>query len=81
MKVIDMGEMALLPCDTSKGQCEACAVKHNPDEPHNQQSMYYQYWFRQRHKRWPTWKDAMAHCNAKMKKLWKEGLREHGVKI
>jgi mannose/cellobiose epimerase-like protein (N-acyl-D-glucosamine 2-epimerase family) len=30
--------------------------------PHNQQSLYYQYAFFGEHGRWPTWKDAVAHC-------------------
>jgi len=63
------------------GVCQICATKHEPSEPHNQQSLYYQYRFYAEHGRWPTWEDAMAHCDEETKVAWKEALREHGVKI
>jgi len=53
----------LLPC--KKDVCQECAVDHKPNEPHNPQSMYYQYKFFGEHGRWPTWKDAIAHCEPK----------------
>ena len=61
--------------------CQECAVKHEPSQPHNQQSLHYQYQFYLREQRWPTWEDAMAHCSEDVKEQWKQGLREHGVKI
>jgi hypothetical protein len=60
------------------GLCEACAIKHDPDQPHNKDSIHYQYWFRAREGRWPVWKDAIAHCDADTRAAWEEALREAG---
>jgi hypothetical protein len=58
---------------------------HDPAEPHNQQSLYYQMAFRQQHGRWPTWTDAMSHCTPEVQAIWREGLREqmreHGLPV
>lgn len=56
--------------------CQACATNHEPEDPHNQQSLYYQYWFYAQSGRWPTWDDAMAHCSDRVKKLWKAALKK-----
>lgn len=61
--------------------CQQCAVLHDERDPHNQQSLYWQYWFHSQHGRWPTWADAMAHCTPEVKKAWIAGLAEHGVKV
>ncbi len=69
------------------GLCQACAVDHPPEMPHNRQSLHYQYWFRSREakegreERWPTWADAMAHCDEETRLVWTMALREHGVDI
>lgn len=61
--------------------CQECAVKHDPEQPHNQQSLYYQYAFWGEHGRWPTWMDAMAHCSEEIKTKWIAALKEKGVKL
>lgn len=61
--------------------CPECAVKHEPDEPHNRSSLFYQYHFYNEHGRWPTWEDAMAHCSEETKALWKTELEKRGVKV
>ncbi len=61
--------------------CQECAVKHDPAQPHNQQSITYQYDFYGKHGRWPTWEDAMAHCTLEIQERWKIELRKKGVKI
>jgi hypothetical protein len=61
------------------GVCQECAVAHAPQDPHNAQSMYYQYAFYGEHKRWPTWKDAIAHCSDDLKTKWEAALRERGA--
>ena len=53
---------------TPEGTCPECAVKHDPEQPHNQDSLTYQYKFYDQHGRWPTWADAMAHCSDELKK-------------
>lgn len=69
----------LLPC--APDVCQECAVDHTPDQPHNQQSLYYQYHFFGQNKRWPTWTDAIAHCSETVRQYWIEELRKMGVKI
>lgn len=69
------------PVDTSDGKCSQCAVKHDPGEPHNQQSLAYQYHFYAEHDRWPTWEDAMAHCSDEIYEITRQVLAEHGVEV
>lgn len=59
--------------------CQQCAVKHAPEDPHNNGSLYWQYWFYSQHRRWPTWKDALSHCDETCQKFWKDALIKHGV--
>ena len=66
---------------TPEGTCPECAAKHASEEPHNKDSLAYQYKFYDQHGRWPTWEDAMAHCTDEVKKYWKQALRRRGVKI
>ena len=74
-----LGGFAMLP--PKPGACQECAVEHDPRTAHNQQSMYWQYHFYGLHGRWPTWKDAMAHCTEDVKAQWIEQLAKHGVKV
>lgn len=77
MKIIDMtkksnlGGFKLLKGKAKEVQCPECAVTHEKDQPHNQQSIFYQYSFREKHGRWPTWDDAMSHCSKKIQRKWK----------
>lgn len=66
---------------TPEGTCTECAVKHDPEQPHNRDSLTYQYKFYDQHGRWPTWADAMAHCPEEVKEVWTQVLRERGVKV
>ena len=66
---------------TPPGTCPECAVNHPPEQPHNQQSLAYQYKFYEQQGRWPTWTDALAHCGLEVQEHWKTELRKHGVKI
>jgi hypothetical protein len=56
------------------GVCSLCAVEHDSADPHNQQSLYYQIRFHLIHGRWPSWTDAMAHCEPFVQKAWRQGL-------
>ena len=80
---VEGGGAYLLPAPPDT--CQWCAVDHEPESPHNQQSLYYQMKFHGIHKRWPTWTDAMAHCNDEMKATWREMIVErmkaHGMPI
>ena len=63
------------------GTCPECAVDHDPAYPHNRDSLFYQYKFFAANNRWPTWADAMMHCDQAMKDMWIEKLREMGVDV
>jgi hypothetical protein len=52
---------------------------HPPKDPHDANSLYYQYAFFGEHGRWPTWKDALAHCPDKVRAVWERELRALGV--
>ncbi len=61
--------------------CQECAEKHDPAQPHNKASLYYQYSFYAKHGRFPTWADAMAHCSEEIQQAWKAELKEHGIEV
>ena len=65
--------LTLLPCKPDV--CQECAVDHDATQPHNNQSLYYQYHFYAKHQRFPTWKDAIAHCDINTRKAWEKELR------
>lgn len=50
--------------------CQQCAIKHDPTQPHNPQTLFYAFWFTQTHGRSPTWNDAMSHCSEEVKSHW-----------
>jgi hypothetical protein len=56
-----LGGWKMLP--TKPGVCPECAMAHETTQPHNAESMTYQYSFYDKHGRWPTWADALAHCS------------------
>lgn len=71
--------MMLMPA--APGTCPECAAVHDPAQPHNQQSLYYRYRFYADHGRWPTWADAMAHCDAETRKVWRTELEKRGIDV
>lgn len=77
IKKVPFENVMILP--PKPGVCQMCAVNHRPDQPHNRDSLYYQMKFRQKHGRFPTWADAMAHCEEHVKKAWTDALAERGV--
>ena len=77
----EVAHMTLLPCDTSKGQCAYCAAVHLPNEPHNAQSLYYQYRIYGERGIWPNWGNAMEHCDGATRQRWKAELVSRGVTI
>lgn len=60
-----------------EGACQVCGRNpaHEPELPHDAMQLYYQYAFYGEHGRWPTWTDAMAHCDDEMKAEWEMALR------
>ena len=69
--------MILLPAHPS--ECQFCAADHRPDEAHNNDSLFYQTRFYIKHRRSPTWADAVAHCLVEIQKQWKQALIEKNV--
>lgn len=66
---------------TRPGTCPMCGVAHDPAQPHNCESLTYQYKFYDEHGRWPTWADAMAHCSPEVKEYWCKALAQHGITV
>lgn len=80
VKTIDLlKEGTLLPPPPDK--CQVCGGKHEAEQPHNAQSLYYKMSFRKQHDRWPTWKDAMEHCSEEVKSFWIEQLKKHNIEV
>ena len=61
--------------------CQTCAARHAPQDPHDPDGLYYQVQFYQEYGRYPTWRDAMAHCSAEVKAAWITELVRAGVVI
>lgn len=74
-----VGSAFLMPA--KEGTCEICATAHDPDQPHNAQSLFYQTRFNIEHGRAATWIDAMEHCSAPVRDLWRNALIERGVDV
>jgi len=72
------GKMFLLPPAPDK--CQECACKHEPGEPHNRDSLFYQVKFQMAHGRSPTWEDAMAHCDPRIIEAMRICFSEKGIK-
>lgn len=66
-------------------KCQVCATDHEHNQPHNKDSLFYQYRFYSEHGRWPNWVDAMAHCDDATKRLWTEKIievyKERGLEV
>jgi len=74
-----VGAFRMLP--PAADVCQTCAVNHPAAQPHNPQSLYYQFLFYADTGRFPTWKDAMAHCADEVKKKWIVALKAKGIKL
>lgn len=68
----------LPPCADN---CQICGAKHEPELPHNAQSLYYQVTFNMAHGRAPTWIDAMEHCAPELRDQWRAALIDMGVDV
>ncbi len=79
IKEFGIENMMILP--PKPGACPECAATHDPKFPHNRDSLYYQMKFRQKHGRFPTWNDAMAHCSELTKACYRVELAKRGVSL
>lgn len=69
--------MHVMPPEDAQA-CQTCGRRHEPDQPHDATHLHYQYSFYAAHGRWPTWKDAIAHCDAPTREAWEAELRRLG---
>lgn len=80
---VEGGGFRMLP--GPPGTCQWCHVQHEPGAPHDRDSLPYQMKFHQLHGRWPTWSDAMAHCDDATRAAAREALvsvmTEHGLEV
>lgn len=75
VKVIDLArEGMLLP--PAPHLCQSCATDHKPEDPHNWQSMHWQYWFYGQTGRFPKVLDAFEHTTAAMRYAWKRHMMD-----
>lgn len=82
LKYMQNDSMTLLP--PAPGSCRECAREHEPHLPHDKNSLYYQVKFYEEKGRYPTWADALSHCDEDMKTRWRESMlrtREHTEKV
>lgn len=63
------------------GTCPVCATKHERQEPHDLNSLYYRNQFYRRHRRFPTWADALRHCSELTRAVWTEKLKRAGIEV
>lgn len=80
VRVVPFSEMTVLP-PADPDACRECAVVHEPEEAHNRDSLHYQYVVYQRLGRWPTWRDAIAHCAPERQAVWVKALGERGIDV
>jgi len=66
---------------TRHGTCPECGIAHPKEYPHKQNSLAYQYSFYNDHGRFPTWEDALSHCDEEMKAKWIKSLKELGIDV
>ncbi len=79
MKNATTGRIMLLP--PAKDACQVCARKHEPDQPHDAQSLY---WHTARQMEGlppPTWADALEHVTPALRAFWVAELAKHGVVV
>lgn len=76
---MEIGEVRITPL--LPGSCPVCAARHRPEEPHDRDSLYYQNWFYKTHRRFPTWEDAMSHCDEKTRDEFKKMLARRGIPL
>lgn len=81
VEIIEITDPRVQLLRPSPDKCQQCAIIHDPAFPHDQQSFYYRYFFYKHNGRWPTWKDALAHCSEDMKKKWIKALAERGIHV
>lgn len=81
MKVVKKQFKSFMMMRPPPDYCQTCCWQHEPEMPHNRDTLYYQTKFKLNKKRWPTWADAMAHCSPDVQQKWTAALAEKGIKV
>lgn len=63
------------------GACQTCGADHDPREPHNPESLYWQTKRNIEGEPPPTWADALAHVEDPLRQAWVAALAERGVTV
>lgn len=73
--------MSLVDIPTTGGKCPECGMLHDKWAPHNRDSLQYMYRFYDKHGYWPSWHDAMTHCDKETQNAWAKELRARNIDI
>jgi hypothetical protein len=76
---IPVSAWTLLP--PAADACQECGAHHEPDDPHNPQSLYWQTKRNIAGEPMPTWEEALEHCPPEVYAAWYSALRERGVDV
>lgn len=77
MRVVKVKPLMLMP--PLPGHCRICAVKHEPNDPHDATSLFYGTRFKLRYGREATWADAVAHLPEQAREITKQVVVELGA--
>lgn len=72
-------QMTLVP--PAPHTCQECGALHPPEHAHDATSLFYQMHFHRAHGRWPTWRDAIAHCPEPWREAWEAELVAAGIDV
>lgn len=61
--------------------CQVCARRHDANEPHDAQSLYWATKRAMEGKPAPTWAEALEHVEPDVRAAWVTALGEHGVTV
>ena len=78
-EILSTSKSSFMLAPAPEGTCPECAIKHDPGYPHDAASLFYQYRFFGEHGRWPTWNDALAHCEPVTQERWARALAARGI--
>lgn len=80
--IIHMPVTAWTVLPPAEGLCPTCAVDHEPGEPHNPDSLFWQTARLVAGEPAPTWTDALQHVTDPVRRaLWIAALAKHGITI
>lgn len=80
IREIPVSAWKLLP--PAPGACQTCGHQHEPEQPHNPQSLYWQTKRRIAGEPAPTWAEALEHVDQAQREQWIQILKnEHGIEV